>query len=65
MLSAREVADILKMHIKTFYSFLKRPGGETFPKSIAFGKKTQRWRKRDIDNWITEQVGETTAEKAE
>lgn len=56
MLSAREVADILKMHIKTFYSFLKRPSGETFPKPVIFGKKSHRWRKRDIEAWIEGQV---------
>ncbi|MGC4008874.1 MAG: AlpA family phage regulatory protein [Pseudomonas sp.] len=56
MLSAREVSDILKMHIKTFYGFLRKPAGETFPKPVIFGKKSHRWRKRDIEQWLAKQV---------
>jgi predicted DNA-binding transcriptional regulator AlpA len=58
LISAREVSDVLRMNIKTFYGFLKRPAGASFPKPISFGKRTNRWRKMDVERWISDRAQE-------
>lgn len=59
MLSATDVAGILKMHTKTFYGFLKRPTSASFPKPLIVGVRSYRWRKADIERWIATQVEAT------
>ena len=62
LISAREVSEVLKMNIKTFYGFLKRPAGASFPKPISLGKRTNRWRQVDVQRWISDRAAEASAE---
>lgn len=56
LLSAQQLADYLNVPLATLYAWRHRRQG---PPGFRAGRHL-RYRKSDIDQWITEQVQETT-----
>lgn len=54
LLDMDQVAEMLTIHKKTFYRFIRAGKDESFPKPISFGPKTKRWVKADVERWIEE-----------
>jgi excisionase family DNA binding protein len=53
LLSAREVAELLCVHLRTVYRLLER--GQ-LPQPIRFGRKIVRWRAEDLRRRLAEGV---------
>jgi excisionase family DNA binding protein len=54
LLNAREVADLLCVHLRTVYRLLER--GQ-LPQPIRFGRKIVRWRAEDLRRRLTGGAG--------
>lgn len=52
LMTAKDVAQAMSIHVKTFYALLKKPEGEGFPKPRIFGKRTHRWVRSEVEDWI-------------
>jgi predicted DNA-binding transcriptional regulator AlpA len=52
LITAKDVAEMMSIHVKTFYAFLKKPEGADFPKPISLGKRTNRWKRGEVEMWI-------------
>ena len=53
LLDAAQVADMLSLNKKTFYHLVKTEAMDTFPKPIKFGERLSRWRKEEVEAWVT------------
>jgi predicted DNA-binding transcriptional regulator AlpA len=60
LLDMAEVAEMLSIHKKTFYRFMKAEKDPTFPKPIEFGPKTLRWVKADVEKWLSNRMPRTS-----
>lgn len=60
LLDMEQVAEMLTIHKKTLYRFIRSGTDETFPQPISFGPKTKRWVKADVEKWIAEKSGTAT-----
>jgi len=59
LLDAAQVAEMLSLNKKTFYHLLKTAAMETFPKPIKFGERLSRWKKEEVEAWVSSQTKAT------
>lgn len=50
LLQVNDIAEMLSVHPKTMYAYIKKDS--SFPKPISLGPRMRRWRREDISNWI-------------
>jgi predicted DNA-binding transcriptional regulator AlpA len=53
LIDSDEVAGMLRLGKRSFYNFLKTEEAEAFPKAIKFGPRLSRWRKREVEEWLS------------
>lgn len=53
LLDAAQVAEMLSLNRKTFYHLLKTDAMDTFPKPIKFGERLSRWKKDEVEAWVS------------
>lgn len=59
LLDATQVAEMLSLNKKTFYHLLKTAAMETFPKPIKFGERLSRWKREEVEAWVSSQTKAT------
>lgn len=53
LINSDEVAGMLRLGKRSFYNFLKSEEAGAFPKAIKFGPRLSRWRKREVEEWLS------------
>jgi predicted DNA-binding transcriptional regulator AlpA len=53
LIDMNEMAEMLSIHKKTLYRFIKAKKDPTFPEPIVFGPKTLRWVKQEVEQWLS------------
>lgn len=59
LLDAAQVAEMLSLNKKTFYHLVKTEAMDTFPKPIKFGERLSRWRKEEVEAWVSARSSST------
>ena len=66
LLTVREVAKILGIHVRTVWRLAKKVeyGEVPFPKPLRLAKKTIRWRRQDLEKYLDALAAEESAKNA-
>lgn len=56
LLDAAQVAEMLSLNKKTFYHLMKTGAMETFPKPIKFGERLNRWKRDEVESWVSQKT---------
>lgn len=59
LLTARQVADLLGLHVRSVW---RMASAHELPIPIRFGNRITRWRRADLEEFITKRTGGQNAE---